>query len=333
MKRYTIFFLILLTSVVLFLSKTQKTEQYSIDVNGTTQHLYVDSSSKENPLLLFLHWGPGLSEAPYKDLFSSKLNKHATIVHWDQRGAGKSFPNTNFESLTINTYVEDTLHVIRHLQKKFNKEKIVLVGHSWGALVGSKVAQQDPTLLHAFISISQIVNTLASEQLSYEFLLKQTKEHNLFELHQQLVAIGNPPYKKPEHWGLKRKVLHDFGGILFNKNNDEYSAFTQEHVNKFDYFSEDDKKNYMLGYQKSVQGLFGEILMTNTSKMTHYDIPIYFMLGEHDYTVVSEIGKSYFSDISAPKKQLFQFPNSAHCPHLEEPEKYQDTVISILKTI
>jgi pimeloyl-ACP methyl ester carboxylesterase len=319
--------------LIFTLFRSPTTEHYDIEINGSTQHLYIESESKDNPILLFLHWGPGLSEAPYKDLFNSKLKDHATIVHWDQRGAGKSYISTQFENLSVETYIQDTLEVMSHLREKFNQDKILLVGHSWGSLIGINIAERHPELLHAYVSISQIVNTLKSEQLSYEFVLRKTKESGQEALHNQLLNIGNPPYKKPEHWGLQRQVLHDFGGILYGMTNDDYMAFTQKHVNAFKPFSEEDKKNYMSAYQKSVQALFGELLMTDISDKTYFNVPIYFMLGEQDYTVVSSIGADYFASISAPKKQLYRFVNSAHSPHIEESNKYQELMIRIVKEL
>ena len=331
MKRITIILSIILLSIIAYVTFKPTSEHYVLEINNTPQHLYIDSHSKSAPIILFLHWGPGLSEAPYKDIFNSKLKKKATIVHWEQRGAGKSYSEESFKNLSINTYIQDTLAVIQHLQEKYNQDKIYLVGHSWGALIGVNVANQHPELLHAYVSISQIVNTLKSEQLSYEFVLNKTKEKKQLELHEQLLAIGNPPYKKPEHWGLQRQVLHDNGGILWNKTNDEYLAFTQEHVANFKPYTQEDKNTYMLGYQKSVPALFGEILMTDISNLTSFKVPVYFMLGQHDYTVVSSLGKAYFSSVSAPKKQLFLFENSAHSPHIEEAEKYPDIMLAILK--
>lgn len=108
-----------------------------VSVNGDKQWIYIRGQDKGNPVLLFLHGGPGMSEMPIARAFGDVLEHHVTVVHWDQRGSGKSRAGrAKPEALTVQTYLDDVVALTRQLQERFEKEKIYLVGHSWGSLLG-----------------------------------------------------------------------------------------------------------------------------------------------------------------------------------------------------
>ena len=44
-----------------------------------------------------------------------------------------------------------------------------------------------------------------------------------------------------------------------------------------------------------------------------------------------ELVVEFYEKLNAPKKQLIWFDNSAHLPNIEEPEKFQQVLIQILK--
>jgi pimeloyl-ACP methyl ester carboxylesterase len=54
-----------------------------------------------------------------------------------------------------------------------------------------------------------------------------------------------------------------------------------------------------------------------------FEIPVYFFEGIYDYLVSSALAERYFEMLSAPKKKLYKFNNSSHCPHFEEPEIFK----------
>ena len=128
----------------------------AIEINGSKQWVLIRSSDPSNPILLYLHGGPGHSLIPFAHVATSYLTDRFTVVYWDQRGAGLSY-EAGFpaEKLNVKQLIEDTLAVTEYLQQCFAQKRIFLLGHSWGSLLGSLVVQQKPGEFHAFIGVGQ----------------------------------------------------------------------------------------------------------------------------------------------------------------------------------
>jgi len=90
-----------------------------------------------NPVLLFLHGGPGSPEyALMHTDIPAGFDELFTVCWWDQRGAGMSYHNKiPLETMTVDQFVEDTAEVARYLTERFGQEKIYLMGHSWGTFL------------------------------------------------------------------------------------------------------------------------------------------------------------------------------------------------------
>jgi pimeloyl-ACP methyl ester carboxylesterase len=106
-----------------------------IELGGQRQWIFFRGEDRNNPILIFLHGGPG---APLFGISSTRtlyaeLIKHFTVVHWDQRGAGKSYHrDIPVDSLTFDRLVEDCNELIDYTRDRFNAQKVFIVGHSWG---------------------------------------------------------------------------------------------------------------------------------------------------------------------------------------------------------
>jgi len=61
-----------------------------VSVNGADHYLFHTGTNYDNSLLLYLYGGPGSVESLFAHAFQNKLEGFYTIVHWDQRGAGKT---------------------------------------------------------------------------------------------------------------------------------------------------------------------------------------------------------------------------------------------------
>ena len=61
-----------------------------VKMNGTKHEIMIRGANASNPIIIFVHGGPGSSEIPYVRKYQEELEQHFTIVHYDQRGSGKS---------------------------------------------------------------------------------------------------------------------------------------------------------------------------------------------------------------------------------------------------
>ena len=71
-------------------------------LGGLDQWVMIRGESIANPPLICLHGGPGFSEMRLMRRFNAPLEKHFTVVYWDQRGTGKSFsPGIPRSAMTV----------------------------------------------------------------------------------------------------------------------------------------------------------------------------------------------------------------------------------------
>jgi pimeloyl-ACP methyl ester carboxylesterase len=141
----------------------------SLRIGGADHWVFERSEDVANPIVLFLHGGPGTSQLTANRRRTGDLERYFTVVDWDQRGAGKSYAAiSDAGAMNIEQFVADTRELTLHLLEEFGKERLVLVGHSWGSAVGALTIAQSPELYSCYVGIGQIANMAEGEALSYE---------------------------------------------------------------------------------------------------------------------------------------------------------------------
>jgi len=302
----------------------------TIKINGIKIQLLIRGENVTNPVILFLHGGPGAPEMALTNYYyQKKLEKDFILVHYDQRGAGKSFSkDIPPETMTINHIVEDTRDVSKYLLKRFGKDKIILMGHSWGTIIGVYCINKYPKLYDYYIGIGQVVNMHENELLSYNYTLDRAKQTNNRIAVGQLEKIGIPPYRSLKDGNIQRKWLMKLGGSIYNGNS--FSDVKEGRKTNKEYTLVDWIFYWLPGLKYSNKMLQGELNNVNLfESVKSFDVPIYLLLGRHDYQAPSEIAEKYFNLIKAPNKKLYCFEQSAHMIHFEEPEEFIKTIKEI----
>ena len=166
-----------------------------VRLGGVDQWLIVRGQDANKPILLFLSGGPGGSEAGRVLRFNQELEKHFVVVIWEQRGCAKSYPSLRPKSaLTVDQYASDIIELAGMLRERFDEEKIYLVGHSWGTIIGVRAVQQRPDLFYAYVGASQMVNVRETDQIIYDELMEHARQTGDTEYLQTLETQGPPPY-------------------------------------------------------------------------------------------------------------------------------------------
>ena len=170
-------------------------ELITVDINGNELALMIRGHSIENPVLLFLAGGPGGSEMGAMRRHLPAVEEHFTVVTFDQRGSGKSYPAIDPTStLTPESAVEDTIAVANYLRDRFETDRIYLVGQSWGSILGVLAVQDHPELFEAFVGVGQMVSPVETDRIFYADTLTWARETGNTGLVGDLEAIGPPPY-------------------------------------------------------------------------------------------------------------------------------------------
>ena len=303
----------------------------SIYIQGNKQWILVRGRSINKPILLFLHGGPGVTTIGFIRKLQKQLEQHFICVNWDQRGAGKSYDKKVFnDQLTINDFVEDIHVLTRYLVEKYNTQKIILVGSSWGSIIGSMAAQRYPELFHAYIGIGQVVNMMEGERISYEFALESAKNESNEEAITELESIGFSPSENFKYLLIQRKWLKHYGGVFRDQKLLDL-IFNKYLTNSYEY-KKSDMMKLTKGNIESHKYLWDQMLKVNfLDNLTTFSLPTYYCVGRYDYNTPSSLMEKYYEVIQSPKKDIFWFEESAHGINFEEPKKFLEICLRIKK--
>ncbi|MED4857441.1 alpha/beta fold hydrolase [Bacillus atrophaeus] len=293
-------------------------------IGNTEQVLMINGANRANPLLLFLHGGPGTAQIGYARHFQKELEQHFTVVNWDQRGAGLSYSKQVLKrSMTIRQFTEDAIEIAEMLVNSFKVQKIYLAGYSWGALLALTVLQTRPDLFYAYYGISQVVNVREEEQAAYRCLEEMNHENKKSIPAILLRLIGPPPWNKQIRHEIFRLCIELRRGGFTHKRQQAIKIFSQMLFGKE--YGVKGCLQYIRGQSFSSRTLMDELYHFDAFKsVPSIKVPCCFISGRHDLIIPGTIPESYCQRLSAPDKSWHWFENSAHSPHLEEPKLFAD---------
>ncbi len=288
-----------------------------ITLGSEQQYVEITGASIENPVLLFLHGGPGWPQTPQLRYFNENLTKSVTLVAWEQSGSGQSYMNnSNPKNLSLDQIIYDAHELTLILKKKFNKDKIYLAGFSWGSIIGLRLALKYPQDYSAYFGISQVIGMKKSIKLSRAWIRDQAKLKQDDVTLQMLSRIENGDTsicKRPLDCFLKQyELLSAYGGAIYNK---ESELEIKKAESKYeDYKSYDWSAAFIYSAYRLEQDLFD----TDLSTITELKIPIYLFLGRHDWNLPTVLSTEFLNNLACPKKEIVWFENSGHEPLVEE---------------
>ncbi|MDF9796592.1 pimeloyl-ACP methyl ester carboxylesterase [Catalinimonas alkaloidigena] len=325
-------YLTMLILFILFFSLTyanaQKTpvlEEKFVSIGGIEQWVSIKGEDRSKPVVLFIHGGPGSVMSPYAEAVYGSWKKDFVLVNWDQRGAGRTFgknaPDEVSEDywlenlLTIDLMVQDGIALTKYLIDHLGKQKVILVGTSWGSILATKMALGHPELFHMYVGHAQFVSFNKNLESAYAKVHQLAANIADTTSLQKLEALGKPPYADARHMGQFLRIVKQY----------EYQSASPapeawwKPANKYD--SERDKRDryngddysflYFAGHEKlGIKSMAANVDFTKDG--LSFDIPVYLIQGEHDILTSPALNKAYFDELSAPQKEYYLLTDAAH---------------------
>jgi pimeloyl-ACP methyl ester carboxylesterase len=309
----------------------------TIPIGGIDQVVSIRSQDLRNPVILYLHGGPGFVEMPLDWWWNRGWDEYFTVIHWDQRNAGKTFvtSGTNHPALlTAERFQRDAEEVVQWALKRFGKRKIFVLGHSWGSMLGLKLAAAHPEWLHAYVGMGQITNGRESEQRGWRWTMARARASNHAEAERELQSIA-PYAEKPGSIPLasimtQRKWLNHFGGAAWRRPGADFEAAAFKLSPEYD---DTDVRNAFKGQPAVSEALLPHVLATDLSMIRRLRVPLFLLLGRHDINVSSEVAAEWYAGVAAPAKSLIWFERSGHHMTSEEPGKLLITLVTKVRPI
>ena len=300
-------------------------ELRAVTIGGIEQWISIRGRDRRNPILLFIHGGPASAEMPVSWLYQSPWEDYFTVVQWDQRGTGKTAasndPAVVTPTITIERMTADGEELVALLRETYDKDKIFVLGHSWGTVIGLQIAQRRPEWLHAYIGMGQVINGPENERVGYAFALGEARRRNDAQAQAELAAIAPYPAADGavtfEQILAQRKWVIGYGGLTWGRSDFDYEKNAR--TLSPEYADEDLAADQYIG--ASLVQLLPGLTRLDFGDVTRLDCPIFLFNGRHDYATPSSISAAWLETVSAPQKQVFWFEHSAHMMQFEQPGK------------
>lgn len=299
-------------------------------LGGLDQWVMIRGESVVNPPLIMLHGGPGLSETALFRHFNAVLEKHFTVVYWDQRGAGKSFARTiPPATMTAEQFLSDLDELVGAVRVRLGHAKVTLFGHSWGSMLGTLYAARYPDKVAAYASGGQIGDWVATEAASYAYAVGAAERLGNEKVLRKLRAIGPPPYSAKAVF-TERTCVQRLDGQLTLKTLLPMARLAVSGPEA----SLLDVPNTVRGFSWSLDVMWPEVSKLNLLELAPVlRLPVVFFLGRRDHWVPAETSLAYFDALSAPSKQLVWFEQSGHEMFMDEPETFNRAMIELVRPL
>ena len=292
-----------------------------VNINGIEQWLTIRGRDARNPVVLFLHGGPGVGMASAAPLFFDWESRY-TVVQWDQPRSGYTHAHNldrDIGPLTFERYTADALAVINYVRKTVGARRLVVIGHSWGSQIGLTLAQRHPEVFSAYIGTGQAVSNSRGGKLGYELALEAARQRNDSKAVAALQKVGPPPYATLEDYFVRQQYTNAPGypaSASEKAHNAELARLTGGPAPAGATYVPREAPKYdgVANFLDTQRALFQESAKFEAAEMLgyRYRVPIYFFEGENDINVPVALAREYFERIEAPRKGFHVIPGAGH---------------------
>jgi pimeloyl-ACP methyl ester carboxylesterase len=308
-------------------------EEMFVKIGGIDQYIQIRGDDRANPVILFLHGGPGISMIGLTPIFHA-WEQHFTIVQWDQRGTGKTYGRNGRSSvagsMTIDRMTKDGLEVVNFLRAHLHKDKIVLLGHSWGTVLGVRMIKLQPESFSAYVATGELVAKQENEAASYEIVLQRARAAHDAKAIRELEEIHPPPYRHLSALLVQRKWL-DAYDIVSER---EIFSTMMPVVAFAPNYSLLDIYDMQRATSFSQQTLYDEVNNFDSRELgIDFEVPYFIFEGDEDINTPTELAQHYFATIHAPAKDFFLLKGGGHSAVITMSDEFLKALVSRVRPL
>lgn len=298
--------------MVIAASEISELKSYSL--GGYNQKVLIEGKYKTNPIVIFLHGGPG-SPIPFcegcRGMFP-EITDRFIMVYWDQLGCGINNYKID-DSYSVDRYVDMTVELIQEIKKEFPENAISLFGVSWGSILAAKAAQRVPQLLSRVMTYGQVLKQLTFNDEVYQTLesskmlakqrkqlerMKNADQHTIHEMKSIMGWIR----KYTEGYQAKAGGKTPLGGII------------RGILTSPDYSFKDFKAIMINGTLKN-KSLLKELMEIDLSDVLHkIQVPYLILQGDTDIVTSTRMISTFTETVNNENIIFRRVQNSGHMP-------------------
>lgn len=308
-------------------------ESFAAKIGGVDQWLTIRGKDRDNPVIILVHGGPGSAELAIGWTFQRGWEDYFTVVQWDQRGAGKTYaindPDAVIPTLSADRMKDDVIEVVDLVRERLGKDKVILLGHSWGTIIGLRAAMERPDAIAAYVAHGQVIHMQRNEEEGFRLAMEAAKADGNAEAIAALEALEPYPGELTvERIGAQRTWSIHYGGLAAYREN--ASPWFRAMRLSADY---DDRvlKAYDAGSLASITALMPELRAVDLDGITSSPVPVFLLHGRHDLTTPPSASMGWLARLKAPAKANYWFEHSAHLAFMEEPGKVLMTLVTCVR--
>lgn len=313
-------------------------EKSYIEINGQKQYIYIRGKDISNPIILHLHGGPANPDSFSTYDFAKEIVDDFTYVSWDQRGCGRTYyknmdVDSENETADFEQALKDVDKLVKHLCSRFQKDKVIIMGHSYGSLLGISYVSKHPERVDSYVGIGQTVSIKDTQAMNYSEAISLLKSDNrkieqLATVYQKLKSnFTVESYMKFQQLTLPRLTAN---AVNLKQANQIKLLFSSPDVSMRDIRWLLSMLN-IKGYYRRNKKLLDYTFLADINDLgIEFPVPVYFISGEYDKQCRVDLLKEYFDKIYAPAKKLVTIKQCGHAPQLDNPTEFADEVKKLL---
>lgn len=318
-------------------------ESTYIDINGIQQYINIRGEDISNPVMIFVHGGPGSPMGYVAPYYQQPIEEKFTVINYDQRGCGRTYyaNGKSVDNLTVEQLERDLDAIVDYARERFGQDKVVIMGHSWGTVLGTVYVRNHPEKISAYIGVSQCVKNLFEGKIAIgekalavassknkkdaeklEAALSRMREVDCYDdiNLDDLMTAATLSQKYLACEGEMSSLGQIWTGITSPQMNMQDIGWFMEIVNTSEFF---ESQKALMEY-----AFFGFDLNEMGSE---YQFPVYYIAGSDDYMVPQEFASEYYDTITAPDKKFVTVENTGHSMFMDNSEKFSGVVLSFFE--